>query len=98
MAEKLSIKEEARQAITAGGSYLLKVNGTSTLFTAENIDKFPSDADLALGNPEAEALALEDIDAQMEKLAAAKKKLESAKKAEAKADKEEAATKDAEKK
>ena len=83
MSEKLSIKEEARQAIVGGGSYLLKVGGTNKLFTSENIHEFPSDAELAFGNPEAEALALEDIDVQMAKLAEAKKKLEAAKKAEA---------------
>ncbi len=88
MSEKkeISVKEEARQAIVAGGSYLLKVNGTSTLFTADNIDQFPSDADLALGNPAAETAALDDIEAQMEKLAEAKKKLQAAKRAEAKED------------
>jgi len=87
--KKRTQREEALDIIKGGGMAMIIVNGERKLFTLENVSSIPSDAEIALGNPEAEAQATQDLDAEIARLQALKKKVDEAKKVretEAKAD------------
>lgn len=72
---KLS-RDEMLKVIEEGGSVMLSINGTHRHFTKQNLDEFPSVADLALGNKEAEQSAKAEIEARLAELLAEKAKLE----------------------
>lgn len=75
-------KEEILNIIKSGSSVFVTIDGMQKVIHAGNLDELPSDADLAAGNPEAEAQALGDIEKEMKKLSESKEKLEASKKKE----------------
>lgn len=78
--KKLTQIEESRNIIKGGGAVLLKVNGKKKIFSMDNIEELPTDADMAMGNPELSRMAIGDIDDQIEQLQAQKKQLSAANK------------------
>lgn len=69
MAENQQIqteRERAIQAIRDGGSAYIKIDGAIVHVT--NLAEVPSEADMAMGDPEQEKLALDSIQAQMDLL------------------------------
>lgn len=64
------------QVIENGGSIFLNVGGIHKQFTDENLHEFPSVADLALGDKEAESAARKELDEKLAELLAEKAKLE----------------------
>jgi hypothetical protein len=78
-------REEILEIIKSGRAAMVPVNGRIRIFTIDNIDKLPNEADLAVGNPEQEKAALASIDEQIKALEDAKKRLAANQKAEAKA-------------
>lgn len=62
--------------INKGGSIFLNIDGIHKQFTEENLDEFPTVADLALGDKEAEMAARKELDEKLAELLAEKAKLE----------------------
>ncbi len=72
---KLS-RDAMLEVINKGGSVFLTVNGVHKQFTSQNIEEFPTVADLALGDKEAEAAARKEVEAKLAELLAEKAKLD----------------------
>lgn len=72
---KLS-REQMLDVINKGGSIFLNIDGIHKQFTEENLDEFPTVADLALGDKEAEMAARKELDEKLAELLAEKAKLE----------------------
>lgn len=83
--------------IKANGSIFLSVGGVHKCFTSDNISEFPTVADLALGNKEAEQAAKKELDEQLKAILAEQAKLADVEKAKAEEVKETAKAKKAEK-
>lgn len=88
--KKFTQIEEAKKLIESGRSVMLKVNGRKKIFSAENFNELPSEADMAMGDPELSKMAMGDIDAEIERLHAVKKQLAAGQKEEKEADKKSA--------
>lgn len=74
-------RQKMIESIKEGNAiYLYPPEGGFKVFTLDNIDELPSEAALAIGNTEDEAVALEGIEAQLASLEAAKKQLLASKK------------------
>lgn len=78
-------REQMLDVINKGGSIMLTVNKEHKHFTLDNIAEFPTVADLALGDTQAEDAARAELDAKLAELLAEKEKL-SAKKEEVKSE------------
>lgn len=82
-------REYMLDVLKGNGSIFLNVNGVQKAYTLDNIDEFPTVADLALGDKQAEKAAKKDLDAQLAFLQAEKAKIEAAEKAQVEAAKAE---------
>lgn len=90
MSEKQkTLREFATEVIKNKGSIYLTVNGERKQFSMKNFGELPSDAELAIGNPVAEAQAEQDLDAEIKRLQGLKAKLDASKKAAASKEEEE---------
>lgn len=66
---KLS-REQMLEVIENGGSIILNVGGIHKHFSKDNLAEFPSVADLALGDKEAEAAAKKELEEKLAELQA----------------------------
>lgn len=78
-------RDSMLDVLKANGSIFLNVNGVHKSYTLDNIAEFPTVADLAVGNKEAEKAAKKDVDEQIAFLLAEKAKIEASQKAQAEA-------------
>jgi hypothetical protein len=95
----MASKEQTQilDVIKSGRAVMLNVRGKNRIFTMDNVDELPNEADLAMNAPvEQQQATLESIDEQIARLKESKKQLEAVHKGENKAAKEDLEDKTAE--